>query len=146
MRYSTASFFINFFIRTVNQALISSTGVLQGGSTSCFTFDDQEFVQPSLLPHREHTISQPQPEWCSHKLTHTKFITYNEHHNIVHYKDLHSCFLYRIHFWSQSWWQLYFSHTSLTTYQTKLCHKPESQYNSIHRRSSLKSHTIINEI
>jgi len=45
MRYSTASFIINFFIRTVNQALISSTGVQQGESASCVTFNDPVFFQ-----------------------------------------------------------------------------------------------------
>ena len=53
MRNSTTSFIINFFIRTANQALISSTRVLQGGSVSCITFNDPVFFSVHLLPHTE---------------------------------------------------------------------------------------------
>jgi len=70
MRYSTASFIINFIIRTVNQALISSTGVQQGGSASCVTFNDPVFCQfPSYLTQNTTTnVVYSQAQSLSHTM------------------------------------------------------------------------------
>jgi hypothetical protein len=55
-RYSTASCIRNFFILRANHLLLSSTGMPPSGCTiSYFILDAQLFLQPQLLPHKEHT-------------------------------------------------------------------------------------------
>lgn len=59
MHYSKALFIGHFSILRANQTFISSTGALQSGSAILYyILDAHLFLQPQLVPHREHTLSE----------------------------------------------------------------------------------------
>jgi len=41
-----------------NQALISSIGMLTPGCVQCYILSARLFIQPQIVPLREHTVSQ----------------------------------------------------------------------------------------